>query len=235
MGEMHPPPASVNDRYIERLTRKDWLRNLQTAYFEQRVALKHVRIKSHFVRYFDMTSKNIHFVEHLARQIVPAQFVASAEAFILQRLESSMGEIDKETVRIQGELQAEGVTTLPAYVQAPLELDARCTSPKITRYLELLLKADRLFTMLEALRLSGAITTEGYAHRCAVMIARLVDVPRRALGVAIGLRKHAHRIATNTATPVVSHAPSELTPPASAPVPAAPAVDTRALDSVDAV
>ena len=69
MGAIEPPPASVNDRYFEQLARKDWLRNLQTAYFEQRVALKHARIKSHFVRYFDMTSKNVHFVEHLARQL----------------------------------------------------------------------------------------------------------------------------------------------------------------------
>ena len=114
-----------------------------------------------------------------------------------------MAEIDKETVRIQGELQAEGVTALPAYVQAPLELDARCTSPKMTRYLELLLKADRLFTMLEALRLAGAITSESYDHRCAVIIARLVDVPRRALNTVVGLRKHAHRMAARAAPPTV--------------------------------
>lgn len=233
MGAIEPPPASVNDRYFEQLARKDWLRNLQTAYFEQRVALKHARIKSHFVRYFDLTSKNVHFVEHLARQLLPAPFVASAEAFILERIDTSMAEIDKETVRIQGELQAEGVTALPAYVQAPLELDARCTSPKITRYLELLLKADRLFTMLEALRLAGAITSESYDHRCAVIIGRLVDVSRRALNTAVGLRKHAHRMATSAASPAVPRDTSDQIPPAPVPAPAIVATEAPTVDSVD--
>lgn len=232
MGAIEPPPASVNDRYFEQLARKDWLRNLQTAYFEQRVALKHARIKSHFVRYFDMTSKNVHFVEHLARQLLPAAFVASAEAFVLERINTSMAEIDKETVRIQGELQAEGVTALPAYVQAPLQLDARCTSPKITRYLELLLKADRLFTMLEALRLAGAITSDTYDHRCAVIIARLVDVPRRALNTAVGLRKHAHRMSTGAASPGMSRTTSDQIPSAAGPTPPTVATDAPAVDSV---
>jgi hypothetical protein len=233
MGAIEPPPASVNDRYFEKLARKDWLRNLQTAYFEQRVALKHARIKSHFVRYFDMTSKNVHFVEHLARQLLPAAIVAAAEAFVIERIDTSMAEIDKETVRIQGELQAEGVTALPAYVQAPLQLDARCTSPKITRYLELLLKADRLFTMLEALRLAGAITSESYDHRCAVIIARLVDVPRRALNTVVGLRKQAHRMAARAAPPTVPPATLDLAPSASVPAPATAATEAPAVDSVD--
>jgi hypothetical protein len=234
MGEMQPPPASVNDRYIERLARKDWLRNLQTAYFEQRVALRHARIKSHYVRYFEMTSKNVHFVEHLARQLVPAEVVARAEAFLLDRLDSSMAEVDRETVRIQGELQAEGVTALPTYIQAPLELDARCTSPKMARYLELLLKADRLFTMLEALRLAGAIPTDAYAHRCATVIARLVDVPRRALGVSVGLRKHAYRMALASPRPVPSPAPTPST--IAAPVLSQAGTDhAHAAESVDAV
>lgn len=233
MGAIEPPPASVNDRYFEKLARKDWLRNLQTAYFEQRVALKHARIKSHFVRYFDMTSKNVHFVEHLARQLVPAAFVTSAETFILDRIDISMTEIDKETERLQGELQAEGVTTLPAYVQAPLELDARCTSPKMTRYLELLLKADRLFTMLEALRLAGAITSDSYDHRCAVIIARLVDVPRRALNTAVGLRKHAHRMATSAASAAAARGTLGIDPAAPVPVPATNAAVAPTLDSAD--
>ena len=34
MGEKRPPPPSVNVRYVEKLARKDWLRNLQTAYVD---------------------------------------------------------------------------------------------------------------------------------------------------------------------------------------------------------
>jgi hypothetical protein len=213
----------VNVRYIEKLAKKDWLRNLQTAYFEHKVSLRHARIKSHYVRYFGMTSRNVHFVEHLARLLVPGDVVARAEGYILARLDTSMREIDKETARVQGQLQAEGVTALPEYVQAPLELDARCTSPKMTRYLELMLKADRLFRMLEALRLAGAVSTDGYDHRCAVIIARLVDVARTALKVTIGLRKRAHAAAAKAPARAPSRASAEPNP---LPEPAAPAAGT---------
>jgi hypothetical protein len=118
-------------------------------------------------------------------------------------------------------------------VQAPLQLDARCTSPKITRYLELLLKADRLFTMLEALRLAGAITSESYDHRCAVIIARLVDVPRRALNTVVGLRKQAHRMAARAAPPTVPSATLDLAPSESVSAPATAATEAPAVDSVD--
>jgi hypothetical protein len=232
MGEMHPPHTSVNVRYIETLAKKDWLRNLQTAYFEHRVALKHARIKSHYVRYFGMTSRNVHFVEHIARLLVPAEVVAQGEGFILKRLDTSMREIDKETVRVQGLLQAEGVTALPEYIQAPLELDARCTSPKMTRYLELMLKADRLFTMLEALRLASAVSTDGYDYRCAVIIARLVDVARTALRVSIGLRKRAHAAAADGPARAASRASTDPPPPPQA---EAPTVTTAEADPVDGV
>jgi hypothetical protein len=230
MGEMHPPHTSANVRYFEKLAKKDWLRNLQTAYFEHKVALRHARIKSHYVRYFGLTSRNVHFVEHLARLLVPAEIVAQAESFILKRLDTSMREIDKETVRVQGLLQAEGVTALPEYIQAPLELDARCTSPKMTRYLELMLKADRLFRMLEALRLAGAVSTNGYDHRCAVIIARLMDVARTVVKVTIGLRKRAHAAAANGSARAPLRPPAK---PGSAPEAAASAVTTAEVDPVD--
>jgi hypothetical protein len=230
MGEMHPPYTSVNVRYIEKLAKRDWLRNLQTAYFEHKVSFKHARIKSHYVRYFGMTSRNVHFVEHLARLLVPAEVVARGEGIILARLDTSMREIDKETVRVQGQLQAEGVTALPEYVQAPLELDARCTSPKMTRYLELMLKADRLFRMLEALRLAGAVSTDGYDHRSAVIIARLVDVASTALKVSIGLRKRAHAAAANGSARAPLRAPAKQT---ALPDGAAPAATTAEVDPGD--
>lgn len=189
MGEPRPPPDPVNLRYLERLARKDWLRNLQTAYFMHRVALHHARAKSHFVRYFGVASRNVHFIEQTARALLDESIVNAAEAELLARIDASMREIDRDTARAHALLQAEGVTALPEYVQAPLEVDAKCTSPKLTRYLELIVKVDRLATLLEALRLAGTLGTNAYDRQVAVAIKRLVAVPRAALQIAAGLRK----------------------------------------------
>ena len=191
MGEMRSPPPSVNVRYFEKLAKKDWLKNLQTAYFSQRVSLKHARTKSHFVRYFGSASRNTHVIEQIARTLLPSDVVDLAEAQLAKRIEASMIATDKATARAQTLLQAEAITALPEYLQRPLEVEAKCTSPKVTRYLELILKADRLLTYLEALRLAGAIGTNAYDHQVTVSIRDLVAVPRCAFHLAIGLRKRA--------------------------------------------
>ena len=86
-------------RSVARLARKDWLKNLQTAYFKHRVSLRHARTKSHFVRYFGVASRNVHFVEQLARALLPAEFIDRAEAELLARIDTAMREVDKETER----------------------------------------------------------------------------------------------------------------------------------------
>ena len=192
MGEMRSPPPSVNARYFERLAKKDWLKNLQTAYLTQRIALKHARAKSHFVRYFGSASRNTHVIEQVARMLLPSDVVDLAEAQLASRIESSLIATDKATARAQALLQAEGITSLPEYLQRPLEVEAKCTSPKVTRYLELILKADRLLTYLEALRLAGAIETNAYDHQVTVAVRELVAVPRCAFHLAIALRKRAN-------------------------------------------
>ena len=97
MGEIRAPPPSVNVRYFEKLAKKDWLKNLQTAYFAQRVALKHARAKSHFVRYFGSASRNTHVIEQVARMLLPADVVDLAEAQLAARIETSLTATDKAT------------------------------------------------------------------------------------------------------------------------------------------
>jgi hypothetical protein len=212
MGELRPPPDPVNLRYVAKLARKDWLKNLQTAYFKHRVALLHARTKSHFVRYFGVASRNVHFIEQAARALLDEAIVNGAELELAARLDASMREIDRDTARAQALLQAEGVTALPEYVQAPLEVEAKCTSPKLTRYLELIVKADRLMTLLEALRLAGVLGTNAYDRQVAIAVRRLVAVPRSALQVAVRLRKciplpHAATAGANSAGAPAAHVP----------------------------
>ena len=146
----------------------------------------------------------------------------NAEAQLLDRIDAAMREIDKDTTRAQTLLDAEGVTALPEYVQAPLELEAKCTSPKMTRYLELLLKADRLLTQLEALRLAGVITTNAYDRQVAIAVRRLVSVPRAALQIAVALRKRIspgapQRAAHDAPRLAPASSPNDATAPDAAP------------------
>jgi hypothetical protein len=185
-----PPP--INARYVERLARKDWLKNLQTAYVVHRVVLRHARTKSHFVRYFGAASRHTHVIEQTARTLLDAAIVDEAEAQLVARIDAAMRMVEKATGRAQSLLQSEGVTALPEYVQAPLEVEAKCTSAKLVRYLELMLKADRLLTYLEALRLAGVIPTNAYDRQVALTVRDLVSVPKTALHLANALQARGH-------------------------------------------
>ena len=192
MDEKRPQPDSANLRYIRNLAKRDWLADLQTAYLKQRVSLRHARTKSHYVRYFGVAAINVHFIEQAARTRLGPEILEKAEALLLERLADSMKDIDHQTVRANTLLESEGITALPEYVQAPLEIEAKCTSPQITRYLELIVKADRLLTLLEALRLSGVVTTSAYDRQVGLVVKRLVSVARVARQLATGLRKRAN-------------------------------------------
>jgi len=185
-----PPP--INARYVERLARKDWLKNLQTAYVVHRVVLRHARTKSHFVRYFGAASRHTHVIEQTARTLLDAAIVDEAEAQLVARIDAAMRVVEKATGRAQSLLQSEGVTAMPEYLQAPLEVEAKCTSAKLVRYIELMLKADRLLTHLEALRLAGVIPTNAYDRQVALTVRDLVSVPKTALHLANALQARGH-------------------------------------------
>jgi len=211
MDDKRLPPDPSNGRYIRNLARRDWLSHMQTAYLKQRVSLRHARTKSHYVRYFGVTAANVHFVEQETRTLLGPEVVEKAEALLLERLAVAMKDIDHQTVRVNALLESEGVTALPEYVQAPLEVEAKCTSPKITRYLEAIVKADRLLTLLEALRLSGLVTTNDYDRQVGQPIRRLVSVARAARQLAVGLRKRANKAAAAARATVAAH-PGETQP-----------------------
>jgi hypothetical protein len=224
MDDSRRPPDPSNSRYIQNLAKRDWLSHMQTAYLKQRVSLRHARTKSHYVRYFGVTASNVHFVEQETRTLLGPEIVEKAEALLLERLAAAMKDIDHQTVRVNALLESEGVTALPEYVQAPLEVEAKCTSPKITRYLEAIVKADRLLTLLEALRLSGLVTTNDYDRQVGLAVRRLVSIARAARQLAVGLRKRANKAAA-AARAAVAAPPdeTELGGASSAPVaPSAP-------------
>lgn len=221
MDARQPPPPPINDRYVERLARKDWLKNLQTAYFAHRVVLRHARTKSHFVRYFGATSRHVHVIEQTARTLLDPAVVDEAEAQLVARIDSAMRLVERATERAQSLLQAEGITALPEYLQAPLEVEAKCTSPKLVRYLELMLKADRLLTYLEALRLAGAIATNAYDRQVALTVRDLVSVARTAFHLASALEERGDAASRPAASPArqPERAQTGEGPATSAPVP----------------
>ena len=82
-----------------------------------------------------------------------------------------------------------GVSHSVRYGTGPLLIPAEIVSPYCGTYLTLLMKADRLFSMLEYLRLRGYITNPECDKEFARVDRLLKAVQRTALRLATGLRR----------------------------------------------
>lgn len=184
--------GGVNDKYLERLARKDWFTNVQAPYFEQAVELLNAKVKSHYVRFFDATSNNIHLIENATALLQSERIQPDLVDRVLGQLEVTIREVTRE---IEAHTRAgtrlaedNGVSLEAKFFQEPLKAKAKILSPIAFGYLDVLQKADRLILILESLRLRGVIKRPDCDRQIAHLGHRLKAVPRCAFELAVGLR-----------------------------------------------
>jgi hypothetical protein len=108
---------------------------------------------------------------------------------VADAIRAATDEVDDLTAKANQVMADNGVTHSVRYGAGPLLVPAEIVSPHCGSYLDLLMKADRLFGMLEYLRLRGYITNEDSDKEFARVDRQLKGVQRTALRLATGLRR----------------------------------------------
>jgi hypothetical protein len=72
----------INERILANLRKKDWLEKLESAYLVYPTDLHSPEIKRLYLRFFDVTSLNVHFIQVYCRTKLPHEMVAQAERFL---------------------------------------------------------------------------------------------------------------------------------------------------------
>lgn len=198
-------PSLVNEKYHRKITRRDWFKNNEAAYFEVSISLLHVRTKSHYARFFDITSTNIHLIENacalLQSPLIKPEHIAAMEKKIETRLSSAVDEIEKN-ITIGEQLAADNAVSLDAkYFQEPLRVMARIISPLSYEYLDVIQKADRLMSILENLRLRAVITRVHADQQINRVRHLLHAIQHGAYQLAIGLRARSRGASVGDASP----------------------------------
>jgi hypothetical protein len=190
-----PSDLGVNQKYRERMARKDWFGNVQAPYLEQSTEFLNAKVKSHYVRYFDLTSINIHFIENAAALLQCAEICSDLVDKLIDQVESVIRNVDSEIIAYtHAAMQVaenNGVKVSAKFFQEPLRVEVRLLSPICFCYLDALQKTDGLILILENLRLRGVIKRGECDRQIAKVDHLLKSIQRTAFGLGVGLRRRA--------------------------------------------
>ncbi|HSF48857.1 MAG TPA: hypothetical protein VLA73_10905, partial [Burkholderiales bacterium] len=142
-----------------------------------------------YLRLFDVTSLNVHFIQVYCRSKLPHEMVAQAERFLESAILKTVTELDGDIVRAQQLLDGNGIRNLANYLAKPLRVDVRVLSSITNRYLDLFVKTDHLLRILETLQISGAIKIEDCDKQRAMLKRQLRRIASSARNLSDGLRQ----------------------------------------------
>jgi hypothetical protein len=185
----------INAKYYARIGGNDasTLARIEGARDIEDCAFSHPKLKSHFVRYYGYTAYNFHFMEIHARSHERLrehpELVAQAEQMVADSIQTATNEVDELIAKANQVMADNGVTQSVRYGTGPLLVPAEIVSPHCGSYLVLLMKADRLFGLLEYQRLRGYVTNQACDREFARVDRLLKGVQRTALRLATGLRR----------------------------------------------
>ena len=194
--------TGVNEKYLQKLGRRDWFRNNQSAYIEVEVRFLNAKVKSHYVRYFNPTSTNIHLIENacalLQSDVIKPEHIEKFEADLRARMEAAASEIETN-VAAGTTLAADNAVPLEVkFFQEPLKHTVKILSPLCYEYMDVLQKADRLIVILECLRIRGTIERRACEQQISRVHHVLDGIQRAAFQLAVGLRARSKTTVTES-------------------------------------
>jgi dihydroneopterin aldolase len=186
----------INSKYYLRLSRRDWLASAEGARDIEPCAFFHPKIKSHFLRYYGPTAYNLHYMEVYARANErlrqSPELIEHAEQHVAEVISAATKEVDQYTSAAEQILKDNGVGQSVRYGTGPLLVPAEIISPYCGTYLELIMKADRLLSLLEYQRLRRYITNVNCDREFSRVDRLLKSVASAAFGLAKGLRQRTY-------------------------------------------
>ncbi|MBY0242005.1 MAG: hypothetical protein K2X55_22105 [Burkholderiaceae bacterium] len=111
-----------------------------------------------YLRCFEITQVNFHYITVFAHMKVAEQEVARIEQELRNMLDNRIARINQALASMEAQCVAQNITSLATYDVEPLLLETKVFSMLDRRLLELIEKVDQLMPMLETLCIDEAIT-----------------------------------------------------------------------------
>ncbi|MYM95939.1 AcaB family transcriptional regulator [Duganella vulcania] len=150
LSTTHDDNGETNVRLLAREVKADF-RRVESASRKIRTTLHSPEAKRLFLRFFNSSALNMHFIVVIAPINLPAGEVELVVAKLEELIEKSGNVLDEALVHAEQLCQRNGIVDLATYDIAPLVVDARVHSKLGRHYLELIGKVDQLMQILETL------------------------------------------------------------------------------------
>jgi len=190
-----PNDSLINDKILKQLARKDWLAKLEAAYLLCRTEFHSPEMKRAYHRFFDVTSRNVHFIQFTCRAKLPHDIVEQAEQHLDSTIVAVVRELDEGLVGAETLLRGAALSEAAQYLAPPMRVEARLLSPICRRYLVALEKTDQLLRLLETLQIGAVIPVKDADIQRALIKRRIRVVPNAARALSTGLRERMNRAA----------------------------------------
>jgi hypothetical protein len=181
----------ANSKYYEKMADNDGntLGRIEGARDIEHCELRHPKVKSHFVRYYGYTCSNLYCIEVHARAHVKGHYevIDAAEQLIAETIGRATREVDERLGAARQVQHDNGVAHTVLYGVRPLAVPAEIVSPYCAQYLNIIMRADELLSLLEFQRLRGFIKNAECNLEFAKVDRDLKSVSRSAFKLAYEL------------------------------------------------
>jgi hypothetical protein len=194
-----PDDARINEAIVAKLAKKDWLKRLEGAFIPHATEFHSADIKRSFLRFFDVTSLNVYFIEEFARHKLPHEMVLRTEQHLDSLVARALQQVNQGTSGAAELVTANGITRLASFNAEPLRLEARIFSPIMTSYFELYVKTDHLLRLLHTLRINRVIKIEDCDLERAMLKRHIKRIASAARRLSVGLRERVNALGSQPA------------------------------------
>lgn len=150
--------GATNRKLLARQAAAD-LTRIESASRKISIHLSSPEGKRLYLRCFDITQMNLHFIGVFARMKLPGEDVDKVELELRQLFDSRLARLNQSLVDMEAKCQANGILNLATYDIEPMHIEAKIYSTLGRLLLEMIGKVDQLMPMLETLCIDEAIST----------------------------------------------------------------------------
>jgi hypothetical protein len=192
--------GATNRKLLARQAAAD-LTRIESASRKISIHLSSPEGKRLYLRCFDITQMNLHFIAVFARMKLPGDDVDKVEQELRQLFDSRLARLNQSLVDMEAKCQANGILNLATYDVEPMPIEAKVYSTLGRLLLEMIGKVDQLMPMLETLCIDEAISP----NQLSIEKSRIKKNVRGAAGATrmlrMGLEKRLGAITSGGAEP----------------------------------
>lgn len=149
--------GATNRKLLARQAAAD-LTRIESASRKISIHLSSPEGKRLYLRCFDITQMNLHFIAVFARMKLPGEDVDKVEHELRLLFDSRLARLNQSLVDMESKCEANSILTLATYDVEPMLIEAKVYSTLGRLMLEMIGKVDQLMPMLETLCIDEAIS-----------------------------------------------------------------------------